>query len=584
MGLDSLSKLGLRIKPTFETMWPGDVPDNGEELMRFSVKAGALAAFATLVPFAACADPAGLLIGNSRYESLPNVADANRVGTAAQALRAGGFSVNQVLGGNASTLDTALARFEAAAADGEGAIVFLSGRFVQSATDTYFLAVNSRASSLAEVVRTGIPITSVLALLAESRGQAVLALGHDEGFDPRTEYLASGFGALDIPQGVSVLTGPTANLAPVVAAIAEGEAVLDQAALAGANIVASGFLPRTRRIMFDDVAAPTVLSDPRDAEIGFWDAVRQINTIAAYEAYLARYPRGIYATEARERIEDVRDAPRRAAEAGEQALNLSRDQRRNIQRALTLLDYNTRGIDGIFGRGTRAAIAAFQDSEGYDPTGFLDRDQIRQLDRLARARSAELEEEARREAERAAREDRRFWRETGASGREEDLRRYLERYPDGIFAEDARSEIRAIEEIRRPRISAVEQATWQQVEQIGTADAYREYLRRYPNGAYASAAREEIERFEEAARQGNDRQAAAQTEQRMNLSVSTRRTIEQRLATLDYNPGQVDGRFTDQTRNALLRYQQDRRLPATGYMNDATMVRILADTVISIFE
>ena len=542
------------------------------------------AAFAAVAPMLVNAEPAALLVGNNDYNALPNAPRAERIGDAGRVLRNEGFAFQRVTNGGDGAMRAALSQFAARAAEGDGAIVFLSGRFVHSATETYFLNTGARTVSLNAARAEGVPMSTILAVLAESPGKAVLALGHGDGFTPRSTLLEAGLGQIDAPQGVTVLTGPTANLVPVVAAIARGEPVIDPAALAGADISLSGFVPAGSAITFGETDAPALLSDPRDAEVGFWDAVRQINTIPAYEAYLSRYPGGIYAPEASERNTDARDAPRRAAEAGEQALNLSRDQRRNIQRALTLIDFNTRGIDGIFGRGTRAAIGAFQQSEGFEATGYLNREQIRRLDQRARARSAELEEQAQREAERAAREDRRFWRQPGASGRGEDLRRYLERYPDGIFSEDARAEIRAIEEIRRPRISAVEQATWQQVEQIGSADAYREYLRRYPNGAYATAAREEIARLDEAARQGNDRQAAAQGEQRMNLSVATRRTVEQRLETLNYNPGQVDGRFTNQTRNALLRYQQDRRLPATGYMNDPTMVRILADTVISIFE
>ena len=551
--------------------------------MPFNLKVGACVALTAVVPFAAHADPFALLIGNNDYNSLPNAFRAERIGAAGRALRNEGFEVLRVTNGGAGNLQSALTEFEQSAGE-DGAIVLLSGRFVHSSTDTYFLATGARTDSLEAARREGIPISTVLAVLSAIPGKAVLALGHGEGFEPRSNLLSPGPGPIDAPQGVTVLTGPTADIVAAVSAIARGEAVLDADALAGSDVVASGFLPAGSVIAFGETVAAAPASDPREAEVGFWEAVRLIDSVPGYEAYLSRYPGGIYATEARERIGSLRDAPLREAEAAEAALNLTRDQRRNIQRALTLLDYNTRGIDGIFGRGTRAAIGAFQQAEGFEVTGYLNRTQIRELDRLARARSAELEEEARREAERVAEADRRYWRQTGASGREDDLRRYLDRYPDGIFAEEARAEIRAIEEIRRPRVSAVEQLTWQQVEQNGSADAYREYLRRYPNGAYAETARDEIARLEEEERRGNDRQAAARGEEAMNLSVTTRRTIEQRLATLDYDPGPVDGRFDNQTRNALLRYQQDRRLPATGYMNDPTMVRILADTVISIFE
>lgn len=552
--------------------------------MPINLKAGVIAALCTIVPAHVLADPVALLIGNNDYDNLPNANRAERIGPAGRALDAQGFDLLRLTNASSNRVRQALSQFEAAAADGDGAVVFLSGRFVHSATETYFLTEDARTATLEAARIEGIPMSTILAILAESPGKSVLAMGHGAGFTPRSDYLSSGPGLLDAPQGVTIVSGPTADVVSVVAALASGEPALSPNALSGAGVAASGFLPASGALSFGDAPLGAPVSDPREAELGYWEAVLTLNTGPAYEAYLAAYPNGIYATEARERIGDLRDAPRREAEAAEAALNLTRDQRRNIQRALTLLDYDTRGIDGLFGRGSRAAISAFQSAEGFEPTGYLNRSQIRRLDQLARARGAELEEAARREAERTAAADRRFWQQTGESGREDDLRRYLQRYPDGIYSENARAEIRAIEELRRPRVSAVEQLTWQRVEEDGSENAYREYLRRYPNGAYADAAQEEISRLEAAAQAGNDRQAAAQGEERMNLSASTRRTIEARLETLDYNPGPVDGRFTNKTRNALLRYQQDRRLPATGYMNDATMVRILADTVISIFD
>ncbi len=553
--------------------------------MPFTYKTSVFAALTAVLPFAVGADPVALLSGSNDYRNLPNVQRGDRVAPAARALRNEGFDVTRLTNAGNAQFTTGLNALEAKARGADGIVVLLSGRFVHSATETYYLVTGATGGSLEAVRREGIAMSTLLAILAEHPGKAVLALGHGSEFQPRSPFLSGGTGEIDVPQGVTVLSGPSTSIVASVAALVSGEPVLDAGALSRDGISATGFLPSDGAIAFGDTA-PLVaaLPDPRDTEDGFWRAVRALNTVPAYEAYLNEYPSGIFATEARERITDLRDAPLRAAEATEAALNLNRDQRRNIQRALTLLDFNTRGIDGIFGRGTRGAITAFQRAQDFDATGYLTREQIRRLDRLARARAEELEAEAQREAERKAAEDRRYWRQTGASGREEDLRRYLDRYPNGIFAEDANAELRAIEEIRRPRVSAVEQATWQQVEQVGTSDAYREYLRRYPNGAFAETARENVQRLEREAQQGNDRQAAAQGEQRMNLSPSTRRTIEQRLASLDYDPGPVDGQFTRKTRNALLRYQRDRRLPATGFMNDPTMVRILADTVISIFD
>lgn len=542
----------------------------------------ALAACLCLAPGIALADPAALVIGNSNYRDLPDVRTAGDIRRLADRLGRAGVTVRVRENAGTEALATALAGFEADAGDREGAVVYLAGRFVHSRSDTYFLAADARATSLEAVRREGLPLSTLLPLLAASGGRAVLALGDGGAFEEDADFLDAGIGPLAVPQGVTVLTGPPDDLRTILAAAVEGEAVLDPEALRATDVALSGFVPWDGRLPLSATAAAA--PDPRDGEIAYWEAVRGLDTIEGYENYLGRYPRGVYAAEAAERIAALRDAPRREAEAAEAALELNREQRREIQRALTLLGYDPRGIDGIFGRGTRSAIGAFQSAEGYAATGYLDREQIRRLDRLARARSEELEAEARREAERAAEADRRYWRQTGASGREDDLRRYLDRYPDGIFSDDARAELRAIEDARRPEVSAVERLTWQQAEADGSADAYREYLRRYPDGAYAGIAREEIARLESDLRGGNDRRIAERGEEQMNLSVGTRRTIEARLEALNYGPGRVDGIFDDRTRTALLRYQRDRGLPATGYMNDPTMVRILADTVISIFD
>lgn len=549
-----------------------------------NLKRSVVAALSAMWPHISAAEPAALVVGNEDYNAIENVPRADEVQGLSSVLSAQGFNLRTLRDASANDLRLALDRLERDAGAREGVVVYLAGRFVHSATETYFLSSNAMVESLEVMRRVGVPLSTVTALLAGSSGKAVLALGDGGAFDEDIAFLEPGVGEITAPQGVTVLSGPPEEVQSALSAILEGQAVLDPGSLSETGVMLSGFVPWNGRLPFGEIPLTAQAPDLRDAEIAFWDAVRRIDSVESYETYLDRYPGGIYATEANERIADLRDAPRREAEAAEVALGLTRTQRREIQRALTLLNYDTRGIDGIFGRGTRAAISSFQGREGFEVTGYLTREQIRELDRLARARAEELEEDARREAERAAQEDRQYWRDTGASGREEDLRRYLERFPNGIFAEEARAELRAIDEIRRPRVSAVEQLAWQRAEQNGSADAYREYLRRYPDGAYAGAAREEIARLEEESRRGNDRRDAARGEEAMNLSLTTRRTIEQRLDALDYRPGPVDGNFDDQTRDALLRYQRDRRLPATGYMNDATMVRILADTVISIFD
>lgn len=60
----------------------------------------------------------------------------------------------------------------------------------------------------------------------------------------------------------------------------------------------------------------------------------------------------------------------------EKELALTRTERREIQRRLVLLDYHTRGIDGVFGKGTRAAIGQWQQDNEQPVSGYLDLNQL----------------------------------------------------------------------------------------------------------------------------------------------------------------------------------------------------------------
>ncbi|MEM7505732.1 MAG: peptidoglycan-binding domain-containing protein [Pseudomonadota bacterium] len=67
----------------------------------------------------------------------------------------------------------------------------------------------------------------------------------------------------------------------------------------------------------------------------------------------------------------TRPEDRLSAELEEQ-LALNRSQRAVIQRRLILAGYDPQGVDGIFGEGTRAALAEMQQAKGFTPTGYLD--------------------------------------------------------------------------------------------------------------------------------------------------------------------------------------------------------------------
>lgn len=63
----------------------------------------------------------------------------------------------------------------------------------------------------------------------------------------------------------------------------------------------------------------------------------------------------------------------------EAALNLRQEDRQMVQEALTVLDFDAHGTDGVFGANTRRAIIGWQRSRGDEPTGYLSATQYGQL-------------------------------------------------------------------------------------------------------------------------------------------------------------------------------------------------------------
>lgn len=130
---------------------------------------------------------------------------------------------------------------------------------------------------------------------------------------------------------------------------------------------------------------------------------------ADFRAYLESFPDGIFADLARNALRRVgpdatvtspapvataQDAPdaRTAAlepatgpapfvspEEIEQALNLSRRLRTELQTRLTLAGHDTGTPDGILGNRSRSAIAAWQRSQGLEATGFFADGQVARL-------------------------------------------------------------------------------------------------------------------------------------------------------------------------------------------------------------
>ena len=103
-----------------------------------------------------------------------------------------------------------------------------------------------------------------------------------------------------------------------------------------------------------------------------------------------------------------------ATEQAEQQIGLTRAKRRAVQRGLTRLGFDTK-VNGKFDEPTRAAIARWQEEQGYPATGFLNAAQHKVLtDAAAEARKSGRQD--RRRAGRSTRHSRGAGGPIGAMG------------------------------------------------------------------------------------------------------------------------------------------------------------------------
>lgn len=530
---------------------------------------------------AALAEDIALVLGTERYEVLDRLSRAADVTIATAGIGALGFDVTVLRNGRAGSTADALAAFLDKVPDADRLIVALSGRFVTDGARTWLLTADAAPPGIFTVEDTAVSLESVLAVLARAPGRALLLLGvaeaEDEVYDP---WLREGVGDLVIPQGVTVIRAEPRDIADFLReGLAEPEADLSALVTANPRLRADGYLPPGFAFMpaLPDVVLPEPPATDTAADEALWRRVIAQDNVEAYRGYLRQFPDGRHVDEAEAAIAAILAEPFRDERLAEEALALTRDQRRAIQQDLTTMGFNTRGIDGIFGQGTRRAITNWQQENGFAQTGYLTMEQINRLDAQAARREAELAVEAERQRQEAERLDRAYWEETGARGDEAGLRAYLDRYPDGLFADVAADRLAAIAEENRQEQDARDRAAWNAARATNTVAAYRQYLRDFPRGNFAAEAEARIDALSGGPGPEDDATARARAvEEALNLNGLTARLVESRLAALDMNPGEVDGRFDEQTRRAIRRFQTVSQIPATGYLDERTMVLLLA--------
>lgn len=123
--------------------------------------------------------------------------------------------------------------------------------------------------------------------------------------------------------------------------------------------------------------------------------------------------------------------------------------------------------------------------------------------------------------------------------------------------------------------AAHEQALWDGVVKNGSAAAFRQYLNTYPQGPNARDARDRLTRLEAGVAAEN---SAAQAESRLDLTQANRVAIQRRLAALGHYRSGIDGVFGAGTRRAITAWQTSTGLPGSGYLNAEQSRLLLRDS------
>ncbi|QPF94972.1 caspase family protein [Bradyrhizobium commune] len=141
------------------------------------------------------------------------------------------------------------------------------------------------------------------------------------------------------------------------------------------------------------VAASTSSSD--GVELEYWRSVKETNKPEELNAYLSAYPNGQFKALALARLAAIQNGPSTttrnlnagvdpatftddASQVTEDQIGLDKGQRRDVQRRLNGLGFDTK-VTGVFNDDTRSVLKRWQAARGYPSTGFLNKLQHKAL-------------------------------------------------------------------------------------------------------------------------------------------------------------------------------------------------------------
>jgi Caspase domain/Putative peptidoglycan binding domain len=268
--------------------------------------------------------------------------------------------------------------------------------FLDACRDNPFAAkIKSNAATRSVNVQTGLAEmkSGEGTLIAFATGPGQTALDGQEGANsPFTRALLANL----TQPGVEIQQAMTKVRAQVNEETNKGQLPWGHTNLIGAVYLNGSPAPSTTTASTS--ASTAVASRPgSDVELEFWRSIKDSNKPEELNAYLSSYPNGQFRSLALSRIASLESGAKDAAatrnlstgidpatfkdeadQTTEDQIGLDKGQRRDVQRRLTGLGFDTKAT-GQFDQPTRSVIARWQAARGYPKSGYLNRLQHKAL-------------------------------------------------------------------------------------------------------------------------------------------------------------------------------------------------------------
>lgn len=431
------------------------------------------------------------MIGNAAYAGSPLDNPVNDARAMAAKLQQLGFEVVKRENLSGKQIGSTLREFRSRLSTGAEALFFYAGHGLQVKGVNYLPAVDADISAEEDVSNQSLSVNQVLEVMEDSKTRLNLVFldaCRNNPFSRRFRALNEGLAKVNAPSGtiLSFATRPGSVAAdgdgrnglytehllavmdksgvPIEQALKEVLSRVKQASRGKQEPWWEGGIEGNFYFIQGPVtvnvssATPSTGLDPAQVELEFWTSIKGSNDRADFEEYLKHYPNGKFAGIARNRVKQLSGVGSRVR------VNEGGSGREGGELALW------KAVEGS--------------SNESDYEAYLEQYPKGKYAVLARTRLKKLQEQAQAAEEE---KERKGWLDAERLGTEEGYRRYLSGWPKGNYVGVANLRLKKLE---REGQEKAEEVAWQGVVPAEQVSEVEVYLNRYPSGRHAEEARQ----------------------------------------------------------------------------------------------